>query len=169
VPRKLVAVSGPEKGKRKPESRAHNTGMANPPPLGNMLVQVTPSIAMQFDLSQSRRSRRRMSVVGGRAEKICSQRAFRLLTRNGHIGLSKAMALAHTGVCQDMEAPFWFCVSAALIHRRRCALSNIDSYFQHTYRDFVESSVACIGVLLTGACRAVLLQQIHNGGIYETS
>jgi hypothetical protein len=30
------------------------------------------------------------------------------MTRSGHIGLSKAMALAHTGFAKGMAERFWF-------------------------------------------------------------
>jgi hypothetical protein len=58
------------------------------------------------------------------------------------MGLSKAIALAHTGVCQGFGAALLVSRFRRPYSLTRYSLSIIGSYFQQTYRDFVQSSMA---------------------------
>jgi hypothetical protein len=68
------------------------------------------------------------------------------------MGLSKAMALAHTGICQGHGGALFvsrfrrpYSLPALLRYRL------LVPYFQRTFRDFVQSSVAAVGGLPTRA------------------
>jgi hypothetical protein len=67
------------------------------------------------------------------------------------LGFLKPWLLLILEFAKGMEERFWFPVSAAIIDLRRCSLSIIGSYFQQTYRDFVQSSIACVAGLPTRA------------------
>jgi hypothetical protein len=76
---------------------------------------------------------------------------FRLLNRVRNIGLSKGMAPAHTGMPRAGTTAFAFALRRPYSLPAAASLSIIVSYFQLTFRDFVQSSIARVGGLPTRA------------------
>jgi hypothetical protein len=91
-----------------------------------------------------------VAAAGCRAAHLCEEeQKFAASCQSGAIdpeqacGLSKAMALAHTGICQGHGGALLFRVSAALIHCRRAFVIDYP-HFQRTLRGFVQSSIAAV-------------------------
>jgi hypothetical protein len=66
------------------------------------------------------------------------------------MGLSKAMAFARSLPRASMSL-FGFALPPPLFTDGAASLSIDGSYFQQTFRDFVQSSIACVGGLPTHA------------------